>query len=47
MTPPTVYHMKEDGWVKISATNVARLYYAYKEGEVLPHSTTNWDTSNV
>jgi 20S proteasome subunit beta 5 len=42
-----LYHMKEDGWEKISATNVAGLYYAYKEGEVLPHSTTNWDTSNV
>jgi hypothetical protein len=27
----TVYHMKETGWVKISADNVFPLHYKYQE----------------
>ena len=28
--PSPVYHMKETGWVKISADNVALLHYEYQ-----------------
>lgn len=33
-----LYHMKETGWEKISATNVGPLYYQYKAGVVPEHS---------
>ena len=26
-----VYHIKEDGWVKVSQTNVADLHYQYQD----------------
>ena len=35
---PTVYHMKETGWEKISATNVGPLYHEYKAGRTPPHT---------
>jgi 20S proteasome subunit beta 5 len=33
-----LYHMKETGWEKISATNVGPLHYAYKDGVIPPHT---------
>eukprot|EP00039_Didymoeca_costata_P018302 m.332974 g.332974 ORF g.332974 m.332974 type:complete len:281 (-) comp17038_c0_seq1:2208-3050(-) len=35
-----LYHMMENGWVKVSATNVGPLYYSYKKGEIPPHTLT-------
>ena len=35
-----LYHMKEDGWERISATNVKGLHYAYKAGEIPPHDAS-------
>ena len=33
-----LYHMKETGWEKISATNVGPLHYDYQAGVVPPHT---------
>jgi len=33
-----LYHMKETGWEKISATNVGPLHYDYKAGTIPPHT---------
>jgi len=33
-----LYHMKETGWEKISATNVGPLHYDYKAGIIPPHT---------
>ena len=33
-----LYHMRETGWVKISATNVGPLHYKYVAGEDVPHA---------
>jgi 20S proteasome subunit beta 5 len=33
-----LYHMKETGWEKISATDVGALHYAYKEGKTPAHT---------
>lgn len=30
---PTVYHMKEDGWVKVESTDVSDLMYQYREAK--------------
>ena len=27
----TVYHMRQDGWIKVSQTDVAKLHYQYQE----------------
>ena len=35
-----LYHMKSTGWEKISASDVGPLHYAYKAGEVPPHTLT-------
>jgi len=32
-----LYHMKETGWERISATNVGPLHYQYTAGETPPH----------
>lgn len=30
---PTVYHMKEDGWVKVESTDVSDLMHQYREAK--------------
>ena len=32
---PTVYHIKEGGWVRISEQDSKDLHYAYAEGKTL------------
>lgn len=31
---PTVYHMKEDGWVKVESSDVSDLLYKYGEASL-------------